>query len=246
MRRADRLFQIVQYLRGGRLVTARTLGERLEVSERTIYRDIADLVSSGVPIDGEAGVGYILRSGFDLPPLMFTRDELTALTLGARFVKAWGGAELARAAEEALVKIEAVLPEREKRMLEETALFAIAFGMSDSTRGVIDRLDAAIRAQKRLHIAYEALNEEVSERDVRPLGLYYWGKTWTLAAWCELRADFRSFRADRISGMTECGDTFRHEPGKTLKDYLARMASDARDVALASPRSDRLSPPQAG
>src|SRR5688500_13980819 len=115
MRRADRLFQIVQYLRGGRLVTARRLAERLEVSERTIYRDVADLVGSGVPIDGEAGVGYILRSGFDLPPLMFTRAELAALTLGARFVRAWGGAEHAAAAEEALIKIEAVLPEPEKR-----------------------------------------------------------------------------------------------------------------------------------
>src|SRR5688572_17137320 len=134
MRRADRLFQIVQHLRGGRLVTARALGERLEVSERTIYRDIADLVGCGVPIDGEAGVGYIMRSGFDLPPLMFTRSELAALTLGARFVKAWSGAEHALAAEEALVKIEAVLPERERRMVEETPLFAFSLGMTDATR----------------------------------------------------------------------------------------------------------------
>ena len=105
MRRADRLFQIVQYLRGGRLVTAARLAERLEVSERTIYRDIADLQSTGVPIDGEAGIGYIMRSGFDLPPLMFTRDEIVALVTGARMVRAWGGTAMIAAAEEALVKI---------------------------------------------------------------------------------------------------------------------------------------------
>ena len=102
MRRADRLFQIVQHLRGGRLVTAQMLGQRLEVSERTIYRDIADLQSTGVPIDGEAGVGYIMREGYDLPPLMFTRDEIVALVAGARMVQAFGGAAMARAAAEAL------------------------------------------------------------------------------------------------------------------------------------------------
>jgi predicted DNA-binding transcriptional regulator YafY len=237
MRRADRLFQIVQHLRGGRLVTARSLGERLEVSERTIYRDVADLISCGVPIDGEAGVGYIMRSGFDLPPLMFTRSELTALTLGARLVKAWGGTELARAAEEALVKIEAVLPEREKRMVDETPLFAIAFGMEDSTRDAIDRLDGAIREQRRIRISYASLDEEMSERNVRPLGLYFWGKTWTLAAWCELRADFRNFRADRITGLVECGDRFRHEPGKTLKDFVAQMEREGRKVEILRPPS---------
>ena len=109
MRRADRLFQIVQYLRGGRLTTAASLAERLEVSERTIYRDIADLQSTGVPIDGEAGIGYVMRSGFDLPPLMFTREEIIALVTGARMVRAWGGTKMIGAAEEALVKIEAVI-----------------------------------------------------------------------------------------------------------------------------------------
>jgi predicted DNA-binding transcriptional regulator YafY len=230
MRRADRLFQVVQHLRGGRLVTARKLGERLEVSERTIYRDIADLIGNGVPIDGEAGVGYIMRSGFDLPPLMFTREELAALTLGARFAKAWAGAELALAAEEALVKIEAVLPERERRLVEETPLFALSFGMTEATREVIDGLDSAIRGRKRLHIAYDSLDDMTTERDVRPLGLYYWGKTWTLAAWCELRADFRNFRADRISELSECGDTFRNEPGKTLKDFLRHMSERRRSL----------------
>ena len=102
MRRADRLFQIVQYLRGGRLVTAEQLAERLEVSRRTIYRDVADLIGSGVPIEGEAGVGYVMRAGYDLPPLMFTNDEVAALVAGARLVRAWGGTAMAEAAQEAL------------------------------------------------------------------------------------------------------------------------------------------------
>jgi predicted DNA-binding transcriptional regulator YafY len=234
MRRADRLFQIVQHLRGGRLVTARTLSERLEVSERTIYRDVADLMSSGVPIDGEAGVGYIMRSGFDLPPLMFTREELAALTLGARFVKAWGGATLALAAEEALVKIEAVLPDKEKRVVAETSLFAIGAGLPDSVRQTIDHLDIAIRERRRVHVCYDALDGEMSERDLRPLGLYHWGKVWTLAAWCEMRTDFRNFRADRITDIADCGDTFRDEPGRTLRDFL-RIMMDRRPGAEASP-----------
>ena len=134
MRRADRLFQIVQHLRGGRLVTARMLGERLEVSERTIYRDIADLQSTGVPIDGEAGVGYIMREGFDLPPLMFTRDEIVALVAGARMVRAFGGADMARAAEEALVKISAVLPEAENGAHRPHRDPHAALGRSDADR----------------------------------------------------------------------------------------------------------------
>ncbi|BCA62825.1 bacterial regulatory protein [Sphingomonas sp. HMP9] len=121
MRRADRLFQIVQYLRGGRLVTARTLAERLEVSDRTIYRDIADLQSTGVPIDGEAGVGYVMRSGYYLPPLMFTREEIVALVAGIRMVRAWGGMAMSRAANEALVKIELVLPKAERDQVVKTA-----------------------------------------------------------------------------------------------------------------------------
>jgi predicted DNA-binding transcriptional regulator YafY len=226
MRRADRLFQIVQYLRGGRLVTARQLAERLEVSERTVYRDVADLIACGVPIDGEAGVGYILRAGFELPPLMFTRDELAALTLGARFVRAWGGARLAVGAEEALVKIDAVLPESEKRAIAETNLFALGFEMADSVRQIIDRLDLAIRERRLMRLNYLSLDEETTERVVRPLGLYHWGKAWTLAAWCEMRDDFRNFRADRITALADAGGTFRPEPGRTLKDFLARMARD--------------------
>ena len=128
MRRAERLSQIVQLLRSRNVTTAARLAEDLEVSERTIYRDILDLVSSGVPIDGEAGVGYIMRGGFDLPPLMFTREEIEALVLGARVVESWTDPAMARAARDVLSKIEAVLPERLKAGLAEIALFAPRIG----------------------------------------------------------------------------------------------------------------------
>lgn len=224
MRRADRLFQIVQYLRGGRLVTAARLAERLEVSERTIYRDIADLQSTGVPIDGEAGVGYIMREGFDLPPLMFTKEEISALVLGARIARAWGGARMALAAEEALMKIEAVLPESGKRRIADTPLFAMQFNQPTQVGDSLDYFDAAISDRQRIELRYEKLDGETSRRTVRPLGLYYWGKVWTLVAWCELRNDFRTFRVDRIEDPNAIRP-FQIEPGKSLRDYLRRMAS---------------------
>ena len=223
MRRADRLFQIVQYLRGGRLVTAAVLAERLEVSERTIYRDIADLQVSGVPIDGEAGVGYVMRGGYDLPPLMFTRDEIVALVAGARFIRAWGGAAMARAAEEALIKIEAVLPEVEQRRANQVEIHAIAEEMTPAVRARIDAIERAVEARRRLALSYVDAEQRPTERVVRPLGLWFWGKVWTLVAWCELRDDFRMFRIDRIVRMEEGGDTFLPERGKTLADFYRGM-----------------------
>ncbi len=219
MRRADRLFQIVQHLRGGRLVTARMLGERLEVSERTIYRDIADLQSTGVPIDGEAGVGYLMREGFDLPPLMFTRDEIVALVAGARMVRAFGGARMARAAEEALVKIGAVLPEPEKARIAKTEIHMPDWVVSDEQRKLIDVLERAVDARDVLSITYQDEGGKTSERDIRPLGLWFWGKVWTLVAWCELRNDFRAFRIDRVASIERPGRTFRPERGKQLADF---------------------------
>ncbi len=223
MRRADRLFQIVQHLRGGRLVTARILGERLEVSERTIYRDIADLQSTGVPIDGEAGVGYIMREGFDLPPLMFTRDEIVALVAGARMVRAFGGAEMARAAEEALVKISAVLPDAEKSRIARTEIHMPLWVVSDSDRAALDRLERAVEARDVLRFGYSDESGRETTREVRPLGLWFWGKVWTLVAWCELREDFRAFRVDRILALDAAGRSFRHERGKTLADFYRQM-----------------------
>jgi predicted DNA-binding transcriptional regulator YafY len=227
MRRADRLFQIVQHLRGGRLVTARMLGEWLEVSERTIYRDIADLQSTGVPIDGEAGVGYLMRSGYDLPPLMFTRDEIVALVAGARMVRAFGGAAMARSAEEALVKIAAVLPDSEKDRIARTEIHAPLYVVSQPDREKIDVIERAIEGRTVLTLDYQDEADKSSVRDVRPLGLWFWGKVWTLVAWCELREDFRAFRIDRIACLTLAERTFRHERGKQLADFYRQMEERA-------------------
>lgn len=226
MRRADRLFMIVQHLRGGRLVTARALGEKLEVSERTIYRDMADLQASGVPIDGEAGVGYILRSGFDLPPLMFNRDEIVALVAGARMVRAWGGLAMARAAEEALVKIEAVLPESERPRIGQIQIHAPEMNMTPADRALVDRFERASDGRCKVLIRYADAGGAATERVIRPLALWFWGKVWTLIAWCEMRDDFRMFRIDRISEARETGDTFSHEAGKRLADLYAIMERD--------------------
>ncbi|MBC2778182.1 helix-turn-helix transcriptional regulator [Parasphingopyxis marina] len=226
MRRADRLFQIVQYLRGGRLVTAAKLAERLEVSERTIYRDIADLQSTGVPIDGEAGIGYIMRSGFDLPPLMFTHDEIVALVAGARIVRSWGGVAMARAAEEALVKIEAVLPENDRDRVAATKIFAPYMGISDETRQAIDACEAAIEARSILSLAYRDEQGSATDRDVQPLGLWFWGKVWTLVAWCELRDDFRMFRLDRIAEMKAAGRSYTPVAERSLAECLRQIEAE--------------------
>ncbi len=225
MRRADRLFQIVQHLRGGRLVTARQLSEKLEVSERTIYRDIADLIGTGVPVEGEAGVGYLMRDGFDLPPLMFTRDEIVALVAGARLIRAWGGTSMAEAAEEALVKIGAVLPEPERARAETVQVHAFHMSdLDDTTRARLDRLERATDKHRRLDIGYADEDGRITERTIRPLGLWFWGKVWTLVAWCELRDDFRMFRVDRITSEDDIGP-FRPEPAKSLSTFYKSQPS---------------------
>lgn len=218
MRRADRLFQIIWIMRGRRLVTAAQLAERLEVSERTIYRDVADLQRSGVPILGEAGVGYELRAGFDLPPLMFDRDEIVALVVGARLVRAWGGLKMAKSAQEALEKIEAVLPERERNRAAGVEVHAIGWEMDDTTRERLDFLEQAISARDRVVLDYVDASEQSTQRAIRPLGMWFWGKVWTLVAWCELRDDFRMFRVDRMRHLAADG-TFEHEPGRTLVEF---------------------------
>jgi predicted DNA-binding transcriptional regulator YafY len=225
MRRADRLFQIVQYLRGGWLLTAKILSERLEVSERTIYRDMADLIGSGVPIEGESGVGYLMRSGYDLPPLMFTRAEIVALVAGARMIRAWGGASMAQAAEEALVKINDVLPEAERVQANSIEIHAFTTAqMTDRVRHLIDELEDAVDCKIRLVLSYRDQNDQKTKRPVRPLGLWFWGKVWTLVAWCELRNDFRIFRLDRIDATMPDGH-FKLENGQALRLFYAREAA---------------------
>lgn len=226
MRRADRLFQIIQLLRRKHVVTASLLARELEVSERTVYRDIRDLVSSGVPIEGEAGVGYMLRRGFDLPPLMFTEQEIEAMVLGARVVTSWGDAALARAAGGALARVEAALPDRLKARLESTPLYAPGFHVPQEVVAALATLREAIDDSRKTWFAYIDAKGEYTERTVRPLGLFFWGATWSLSGWCELREDFRDFRLDRMDRLEVCEERFAPEPGKTLQDFFRRMDDD--------------------
>ena len=241
MRRADRLFQIVQYLRGRRLVTAAQLAERLEVSERTIYRDVADLQLSGVPIQGEAGVGYCMKAGFDLPPLMFDRDEIVALVVGARLVRAWGGTKMALAAQEALLKIESVLPTRERERAQGVQVHAWGTELDAATRQRIDQLEEAVSSRRRVSFDYRDVEGRPSRRTVRPLGMWFWGKVWTLVGWCELRDDFRMFRLDRMAGV-EHDRPFVDEDGRTLLDFYRRMEESCDEAPRSSP--DRVAEDQ--
>lgn len=223
MRRADRLFQIVQHLRGGRLVTAHQLSQRLEVSERTIYRDIADLQSTGVPIDGEAGVGYIMREGFDLPPLMFNRHEIVALVAGARMLKAVGGIDMAKAADEALVKIEAVLPDAEKERLKKVTIRAPFRFIPEHVRRALDLIEEAAESRIVVRFGYQDAHGNQTERMINPLGLWFWTNAWTAVGWCRMREDFRMFRVDRMEHLTKTDERFRLEKGRTIKDLQDRM-----------------------
>ena len=226
MRRADRLFQIIQFLQGRRLVTAKQLAERLQVSERTVYRDVQDLTLSGVPIEGEAGVGYMLRAGFHLPPLMFTPEEMEALVTGARLVKSWAGDKLADAADQALVKIQHALPPKLKEKLGDTRLFAPGFHAYARHIPQMDRLRHAINERRVLEMGYTKENGELSRRAVRPLGLFFWGSVWTLAAWCELRNDYRTFRVDRITDLKESERRFEETKEISLETLFAKYRSE--------------------
>jgi predicted DNA-binding transcriptional regulator YafY len=224
MRRADRLFQIILYLRRRRISTARDLARALEVSERTIYRDVQELSACGLPIESAAGVGYRLRRGFELPPLMFDRDELQALRLGARMVRAWADAGLSQAAGNALRKIEAVLPEGLADS-DETRETLFAPHLHPYPVPLVGLLRRAAADRRKCGFTYTRPDGATSVRTVRPLGLFYWGAAWTLLAWCELRNDFRSFRLDRVSAPEIAEESFTPEPGKTLEDFFQRLGA---------------------
>jgi predicted DNA-binding transcriptional regulator YafY len=221
MRRADRLFQIILFLGRGRVLTAGRLAEELEVSERTIYRDVADLVASGAPIEGAAGVGYRLRPGYQVPPLMFDREELEALALGASMVRAWADPDLAKAADRALARVDAVLPDRLRRERVSDTLLAPAFFVPPATANGMAELRRAIDLRLMARIDYRRDDGECSRRVTWPLGLVFWGTKWTLGAWCELRDGFRTFRLDRIEKLDLLPSQFPDMPGRRLKDYIA-------------------------
>ena len=222
-RRADRLFQIVQILRGRRLTTAALLAERLGVSERTIYRDIRDLSISGVPVEGEAGSGYRLMAGFDLPPLMLTTQESEALMVAIRLLTTWGGDSLAKSLESAQEKVLAILPAESRRKAEQTRVYAPSFGAQQHSKSDFDVMHQAVSGQQVLALHYRDESGQVSRREVQPLGLFFWGEHWLLVAWCELREDYRCFRLDRCLEITPAARRFSERADCSLSDFFRKI-----------------------
>ncbi len=220
MRRTDRLFQIIQFLRNRRVTTALWLSERLEVSERTIYRDIKDLILSGVDIEGEAGIGYVIRRGFDFPPLMFSEEEISALTLGARIVESWADKSLATAAQSALSKIETAVPDELKKSLSNTLLFSPLTRITPEISSVMAEIRHAADTSRKVCLQYHRADGKASERIIWPLGLFFWGSVWTIGAWCEKRNDFRVFRLDRIDTLYVLDEKYPDEKDKCLQALI--------------------------
>jgi predicted DNA-binding transcriptional regulator YafY len=229
MRRADRLFQIIQILRRSRRpVTADAMAEELETSKRTIYRDIADLMAQRAPIRGEAGVGYVLDDGFDMPPLMLTPDEVEAAVLGAQLVARQGDLALARAAEDLVAKIRTVVPERLRPLVLEPSS-----RVAPNWRIVPDRLDMgavrlAIRSGKKIKLRYRDEQERTSERTVWPFAVGYHESVRLLMAWCELRTDFRSFRTDRVDEAQFLEERYPERPAMLRARWRRQMTEMAQ------------------
>lgn len=226
MRRAERLFQLLNLLRNRRTaITADQLADTLEASVRTIYRDVQSLVLSGVPIEGEAGVGYRLQRNFDLPPLMFDARELEALLLGVRMVRAWSDKDLAASSNSALQKILAVVPSSLREKERQFPVYAPEFVKTEKITAYSPIIRTAIENNNVISIDYAREDGEKSTRFVEPLGLFFWGNVWTLLAWCQTRCDYRSFRLDRIAELRVADQLFDLSESKSLDHYLSHVAT---------------------
>lgn len=220
-RKSDRLFRIVTMLQGRRTaLTAARIAEELEVSTRTVYRDIQDLMLSGVPIVGEAGTGYMLDRRYHLPPIMFDDDEIECLVLGMAMVGSWTDAKTAGVAGRTLAKLRASMGEAQRDALESVALFAPSSAAKTPWTIDFSEIRRCIREHYPLDIAYADDAGAQTERRVRPLALAFFGAVWVMSGWCELRQDFRNFRLDRIGRLTVVDTPFPQEKGKTLRDFL--------------------------
>ncbi len=232
-RRADRLLALMELLRERPINTATDLARALEVSIRTVYRDIDTLVATGVPVRGEAGVGYTLEPGYHLPPLNLTAEEAEALALGARVLATWSDGAVAKRAATALAKIRAVLPASGQAGVDQDIFWAPQWVTRSAPNVDLLELKRAAQQRRVLRIDYETLNGTHSTRTVRPLSVTFFGPVWLLVAWCEAAGDFRCFRLDRIGAMVATGATFRDEAGKRLGDFK-RMKGEQAGLADTS------------
>ncbi|KAF1026410.1 MAG: Bifunctional ligase/repressor BirA [Burkholderia plantarii] len=242
-RRADRLFQIAELLRGRRLTTAQQLADWLSISPRTVYRDIRDLQLSGVPIEGEAGIGYRLSRAASLPPLTLTADELAAQATGARMLESWGGTRLAGGARSALAKIAAAMPADKRIALDRLPVFAPPREHDGAFHASVDAVHRALDERRVLHFAYRDKQQAASERRVWPLGLVYWGAQWTVCAWCELREDFRTFDIVRMRDVVLC-ETYPDVNGRRLADFLRTLRGPTQESKQASKPAPTRKPPR--
>jgi predicted DNA-binding transcriptional regulator YafY len=227
MRKAERLNEIVHYLRRmHRATTARVLADTFEVSERTIYRDIQDLMDSGLPITGEAGVGYLIDKTYHLPPIMFDADEIEAIALGIGMVSNWTDDAFAEKAKSAYRKIQATLTAPMLHELTQISTFSAPSHYKIPWEVDFTEVRECIRQKQFVSFCYIDLKERITKRTIRPLALISFSPVWLLTGWCEKRANFRNFRLDRISQFSAEGKRFRDEKGKTLTDYLALTEND--------------------
>lgn len=235
MRRSDRLFDIIQRLRTATgPVTSAALAAELEVTQRTIYRDIATLQARRVPIDGAAGIGYVLRKSFDLPPLMFTADEVEAIAIGARLVRRLRDAKLQEAADSVFSKVTVVLPEALRRQLTATPIY-VSPGDTVEPQGVdLADVRAAIRDSRKLHISYADENGRRTNRTIWPIAMAYYVDVTLVGAWCELRNGYRNFRVERIQSSTVLDEHFDQDNGRLFREWSelpkARPAERAPEI----------------
>jgi len=227
--RAERLLDLLQvFRRYTRPVSGASLADELGVSLRTIYRDIETLKSQGAAIDGEAGVGFVLKPGFMLPPLMFSEEEIEALVLGSRWVAERADLPLGQAARNALVKIAAVLPDDLKAGLDGSTLLVGAGAPIAAGESELPLIRNAIRKQRKLAISYADVNGACSERVIWPIALAFFDKARVVVSWCELRNDFRHFRADRIVGLTVETAVYPQRRAALMKQWQAKQGIQLR------------------
>ncbi len=220
MSRTERLFDLIQTLRNHRFpVTGAHLAKELGISLRTLYRDIATLQGQGANIEGEPGLGYVLRPGFMLPPLMFSEEEIEALVLGSRWVSERGDQQLSRAAKGALSKIASVLPQDLRNTLDTNSLMVAKGDQKDIETIDLSQIRKAIRLEHKVLIEYLDLKGNISERIIWPISLGYFDHTRMLAGWCELRQEFRHFRTDRITALTIKPERYPRRRQILLKEW---------------------------
>ena len=224
MTKAERLFELTLLLRSRRTaITAEAIAELMQVSPRTVYRDVQSLIMAGVPVTGEAGVGYLIRPGNHLPPLLFTAEEVQALIVGSRMAQAFTDKDLAKGARSAELKIRSVLPEALKQHAERQPYRIPIMESDDPLREVHGRLRWACERYRKVRVLYQDEKQLQSERTLWPLGMIGWSGRWTLLAWCELRQDYRNFRFDRIQSLDVLEDHFTPTEEISLAHYLRHM-----------------------